>query len=73
MKSKQPNQLENGSRRARIMFYMGAAKMDTWDMAKLLGISRQSFSYILNEKVDVRLSRLMKIAEILKVDVKTII
>jgi DNA-binding XRE family transcriptional regulator len=73
MKSKQSNQLENGSRRARIMFYMGVAKMDTWDMARLLGISRQSFSYILNEKVDVRLSRLMKIAELLKVDVRAIL
>jgi DNA-binding XRE family transcriptional regulator len=42
-------------------------------MARLLGISRQSFSYIINNKVDVRLSRLIKIAEILKVDVRAIL
>jgi DNA-binding XRE family transcriptional regulator len=64
---------KQASRRKRIMFYMANQNYDTWDMARLLGISRQSFSYILNEKVDVRLSRLMKIAEILKVDVRAIL
>ena len=42
-------------------------------MAKLLGISRQSFSSILNERVDVKLSRLNKIAEILNIDVRYLI
>jgi transcriptional regulator with XRE-family HTH domain len=66
-------ELEQSNRRTKIMFYMATQGFDTKDMARLLGISRQSFSYIINNKVDVRLSRLIKIAEILKVDVKTII
>ena len=66
-------ELKKSSRRTKLMFYMADRGLDTSDIARLLGISRQSFSYLLNGRVDIKLSRLIRIAEILKVNVKTII
>jgi transcriptional regulator with XRE-family HTH domain len=57
----------------RIKFFMGVRRITGEEIAKKMGISRSAISRIVNGVGEIEVPRLKAIAEILKVDIKTLL